>query len=90
MAKMFENKKNYIVHGKVGEHYSICTCGKTATPPFCSNEHKNANSGAEPHEHVCEKDDPLYICGCGQSKKRPWCDGAHKSCPENDDYMKRW
>ena len=60
-----------------GKDYWWCSCGLSATQPFCDGSHKG--SGFQPQKYTAEKDGDLWFCQCKHSKATPLCDGAHKS-----------
>jgi CDGSH-type Zn-finger protein len=68
---------------KAGVTYYWCTCGKSATPPFCDGTHQCTDMA--PVAFTAEKDetitvcDRFYICNCGKTKTPPYCDCSHKS-----------
>jgi len=64
----------YLITVEAGTH-SWCSCGKSATPPFCDGSHKG--TGKEPVAFVQEKKGPVPLCGCGRTMNPPFCDGAH-------------
>ena len=54
-----------------------CSCGKSATQPFCDGAHKG--SGLAPLPYTAEKTGTVYFCACKHSAKGALCDGSHKS-----------
>ncbi|MEY2598364.1 MAG: hypothetical protein RLZZ142_623 [Verrucomicrobiota bacterium] len=62
---------------EAGKTYYWCSCGKSATQPFCDGAHKG--SGFAPTPYKAEKDGTVYFCGCKHSGNGPLCDGAHKA-----------
>ena len=62
---------------EAGKTYYWCSCGKSATQPFCDGAHKG--SGFAPTPYTAEKDGTVYFCGCKHSGNGPLCDGAHKA-----------
>jgi CDGSH-type Zn-finger protein len=65
------------VEVKAGQTYYWCSCGKSASQPFCDGAHKG--SGFAPTPYTAEKDGTVYFCGCKHSGNGPLCDGAHKN-----------
>ena len=62
---------------EAGKTYYWCSCGKSASQPFCDGAHKG--TGFTPTPYTAEKDGPVYFCGCKHSANGPLCDGAHKA-----------
>ncbi len=54
-----------------------CSCGKSASQPFCDGSHKG--SEFNPIAYTPEATGKVYFCGCKHSKKGPLCDGSHKT-----------
>ncbi|TNV80552.1 hypothetical protein FGO68_gene2574 [Halteria grandinella] len=72
--------KPYKVGLVQGETYSWCTCGQSATQPFCDNSHKDTH--LKPMVFVHEQPTGNYLlCGCKNNKKESGahCDGSHKN-----------
>lgn len=55
-----------------------CTCGVSASQPYCDGSHKG--TGCAPLKVEIEDDRRVAYCGCRQSGKLPFCDGSHSSC----------
>lgn len=70
-------KGPYEAHLKAGKKYAWCTCGRSATQPFCDGSHKE--TGWSPYVLTAEKSETVYLCGCKQTRNRPYCDGTHNS-----------
>ncbi|MEL1133673.1 CDGSH iron-sulfur domain-containing protein [Desulfitobacterium sp. THU1] len=62
---------------KKGEEYYYCTCGKSATQPFCNGAHQGTSF--EPMAFKAEEDGTAYLCACKHTKNPPYCDGTHES-----------
>jgi CDGSH-type Zn-finger protein len=62
---------------EAGKDYWFCTCGRSATQPFCSGSHKG--TGFAPKKFTAEKSGDAWLCQCKHSGKQPYCDGSHKS-----------
>jgi CDGSH-type Zn-finger protein len=69
-------KSPCAVEVEAGKSYWWCSCGKSATQPFCDGAH----SGSEfvPVEHKAEQNGTVYFCGCKHSGNGALCDGAHQ------------
>ncbi|TMI65455.1 MAG: CDGSH iron-sulfur domain-containing protein [Bacteroidetes bacterium] len=66
-----------VVPGKV---YSWCSCGLTATTPFCDNAHRDIED--EPYRSIkvqFDKAETVWFCQCKHTKTPPFCDDTHKS-----------
>lgn len=61
-----------------GKLYSFCTCGYSATSPFCDGAHKTQDIGLKSLKFEAEKDGDAWLCQCKQTKNPPFCDGCHK------------
>lgn len=68
-------KAPYAVELEEGKSYWWCSCGKSATQPFCDGSHQG--SQFTPVEHKAEQTGTAYLCGCKQSGNGVFCDGSH-------------
>ena len=55
----------------------FCTCGESATKPYCDGSHSKKNTGKSPKEFTIEEARRYVVCDCGRSGKLPFCDGTH-------------
>jgi CDGSH-type Zn-finger protein len=69
-------KAPFAVEVEAGKSYWWCSCGKSATQPFCDGSHKG--SAFSPVEHKANEAGTVYFCGCKHSTKGALCDGTHK------------
>jgi CDGSH-type Zn-finger protein len=55
--------------------YAWCSCGRSATQPYCDGAHK----GTEFRPVIEQVDEAKKVawCGCKVSGKAPFCDGSH-------------
>ena len=67
---------------KAGEEYYYCTCGKSASQPFCDGSHKGTDFSPQAFE--AEEDGTAYLCQCKQTGNVPFCDGNHKKVPSQE------
>lgn len=68
-------KAPYAVEVEAGKSYWWCSCGKSASQPFCDGSHKG--SDFTPVEYKAEKSGTVYFCGCKHSANGALCDGSH-------------
>lgn len=66
MAVDLEEKKTYY----------FCTCGLSATQPFCDGAHKGTGYKSKAFSAI--KSGKASLCLCKHSAKMPFCDGTHK------------
>jgi CDGSH-type Zn-finger protein len=62
---------------EAGKTYYWCSCGLSATQPFCSGAHKGGSF--TPLAYVAERTGRVYFCACKHSARAPLCDGTHKT-----------
>nr|CAX84237.1 Zinc finger CDGSH-type protein [uncultured bacterium] len=67
----------YMVAVDDGEHVTVCQCGASETPPFCSGQHTMTRDAALPLKFTARSGGKIAICGCGKSRNMPWCDISH-------------
>ena len=70
-------KAPYAVEVEAGKSYWWCSCGKSASQPFCDGSHKG--SEFTPVEHKAGESGTVYFCGCKNSGNGVLCDGSHKA-----------
>ncbi len=63
----------YPVQVKEGRTYAWCSCGLSATQPWCDGAHRG--TGFEPVVFVPPLDGTYYMCGCKRSDNKPYCFG---------------
>ena len=68
-------KSPYAVDVEEGQEYWWCSCGKSASQPFCDGSHKG--SEFTPVGWTAEKSETAYFCGCKATAGQPMCDGSH-------------
>lgn len=69
-------KSPCAVEVEEGKSYWWCSCGKSATQPFCDGSHKGSEFA--PVEYKAEKAGTVYFCGCKHSANGALCDGSHQ------------
>jgi len=72
-------KKPVVMELDEGTYY-WCSCGRSATQPFCDGSHKKT-TGFEPVEFTIEEKQKVPLCNCKKTASPPYCDGAHKDLP---------
>lgn len=70
-------KAPIAVEVTAGKSYFWCTCGRSASQPFCDGSHQG--TGFAPQRYKAEADGKLWFCGCKHSGNAPLCDGSHKT-----------
>lgn len=68
-------KEPVAIDVKAGQTYYWCSCGKSATQPFCDGAHQGSEFA--PKAFTAEKDETVYLCQCKHTGSSPFCDGAH-------------
>ncbi len=68
------------VEVEVGKIYWWCSCGRSASQPFCDGSHKG--TVFNPQRWECGRSERKWFCGCKRTAKAPFCDGSHKGLPE--------
>jgi CDGSH-type Zn-finger protein len=74
-APVVASREPFEVEVKAGEKYWWCSCGLSATQPYCDGAHKG--TGLKPHMWKAEKDETVWLCGCKATEGQPFCDGSH-------------
>ncbi|MCB1736689.1 MAG: CDGSH iron-sulfur domain-containing protein [Gammaproteobacteria bacterium] len=69
-------KGPYIVELEAGKTYYWCSCGRSASQPFCDGSHKGTEFS--PQAFSVEESRKAGLCGCKHSANPPFCDGTHK------------
>ena len=64
---------------EAGKTYYYCSCGESASQPFCDGSHSGTDFS--PQAFTAEKDGKAFLCQCKRSAKSPFCDGAHSKLP---------
>lgn len=75
MTPTIAQKSPIAVNVEAGKTYYWCTCGKSATQPFCNGAHKGSDFA--PLAFVADATKTAYLCACKHTKSAPYCDGSH-------------
>lgn len=70
------SKSPFAVDVESGKDYYWCSCGRSASQPFCDGSHQGTTF--VPEKFTAEKSETVYFCGCKQSGNVMFCDGAHQ------------
>jgi CDGSH-type Zn-finger protein len=62
---------------EAGKTYWWCSCGRSASQPFCDGTHKG--SGYAPLKYTATESGRLWFCACKQTASPPLCDGSHNA-----------
>jgi mannose-6-phosphate isomerase-like protein (cupin superfamily)/CDGSH-type Zn-finger protein len=73
------HRKGFYFEVKAGRRYLWCSCGRSASQPFCDGSH--VGTEFSPVLFVAEQDEDVIFCGCKYTGTRPFCDGAHNNLP---------
>lgn len=63
----------YVVPVVEGQSYRWCSCGLSATQPWCDDAH--VGTGFEPITFVAPITETFHMCGCKRSDNAPYCFG---------------
>ncbi len=68
-------KSPYPIAVEAGKSYYWCSCGKSASQPFCDGSHKGSEFA--PIQFKADTSKTVYFCGCKATANAPLCDGRH-------------
>ena len=66
---------------QAGETIHYCTCGRSATQPFCDGSHQGTEF--QPQAFTPETTGKAQLCQCKQTANPPFCDGSHARVPSD-------
>ena len=69
--------KPCLVNVEKGKRYFWCSCGLSATQPFCDGSHKDTD--LTPLVWTADRTGEVLLCACKQTRSQPLCDGSHNS-----------
>jgi CDGSH iron-sulfur domain-containing protein 3 len=72
---MIAQKGPFAAEVEAGKSYFWCSCGKSASQPFCDGSHKG--SGLTPVKYDATESKTVYFCGCKHTATPVFCDGSH-------------
>jgi mannose-6-phosphate isomerase-like protein (cupin superfamily)/CDGSH-type Zn-finger protein len=78
-SPLIAHRKGFYHEVKAGRRYLWCSCGRSATQPFCDGSH--AGTAFQPIAFKAERDEDVIFCGCKHTATGPFCDGAHSNLP---------
>ena len=70
-------KAPYPVEVEAGKSYFWCSCGQSASQPFCDGSHKG--SEFVPVKFEATESKKVFFCGCKNSGAPVTCDGSHNA-----------
>ena len=76
------DRKPMKVDLEENETYHWCSCGKSASQPFCDGSHRGTSF--TPHAFTAEESGEAYLCLCKYTKNAPFCDGTHAKLPKEE------
>jgi len=71
------NNQPIEVSLEAGKTCYWCSCGKSASQPFCDGSHQGSEK--EPHAFTPEESKTAYLCTCKKTGTPPYCDGSHNN-----------
>ncbi len=84
-AIVADNKPTVVTLEK-GKDYHWCTCGRSASQPFCDGSHRGTSF--TPKKFTAEEDGEAYLCQCKASAGAPFCDGTHRGLEKGQEVEK--
>lgn len=66
----------FAIDVEQGKAYFWCSCGRSASQPFCDGSHKE--TPFKPVRYEASENCKVYFCGCKATGNSPLCDGSHK------------
>lgn len=69
------NNSPIEVQLEAGKTYYWCSCGRSASQPFCDGSHKGTDF--EPLAFTADESKIAWLCACKKTATPPFCDGSH-------------
>jgi CDGSH-type Zn-finger protein/mannose-6-phosphate isomerase-like protein (cupin superfamily) len=79
VSPVVAHHKGFYYEIKAGKRYLWCSCGRSATQPFCDGSH--VGTSFLPIAFKAGRDEDVIFCGCKHTGTGPFCDGAHSNLP---------
>jgi len=64
-----------------GKTYWWCSCGRSASQPFCDGTHKGSEYA--PMKYTAAETGRVWFCACKRTGSPPLCDGSHNAKDAN-------
>lgn len=61
---------------ETGKDYFWCTCGRSASQPFCDGSHRGTEFS--PKKFKVDETKNYWLCTCKKTANAPFCDGTHR------------
>ena len=65
---------------EAGKVYWWCTCGRSASQPFCDGSHQGSDRA--PLKYTAARTGPVWFCVCKKTATPPLCAGSHNAAAE--------
>ena len=76
-TKVIAQRTPFAVDVVAGKTLYYCTCGRSASQPFCDGKHQG--TVFTPLAFTPDATEKVYLCGCKATKNPPKCDGSHQN-----------
>lgn len=78
-SPLIAHRKGFLTSLQRGRPVAWCSCGRSATQPFCDGAH--LGSDFKPVMIRVKQDEEVILCGCKHTRTPPFCDGTHSNLP---------
>jgi len=72
-------RKPVAVELETDKEYYWCSCGRSASQPFCDGSHRGTEFS--PRSFTADESGQAHLCMCKQTGNAPYCDGSHARLP---------